>query len=75
MLPINKTRFLFTVDILFYLTFFHNADICIFAKTTAALFNNIFKQGKLHYHHVHEICDQSDLAILNADVLVYNLYQ
>ena len=30
---------------LFYLTFFHNADVCIFAKTTA-LFNYIFIQDK-----------------------------
>ena len=36
----------FTVDMLFYLTFFpHNADVCIFAKTTA-LFNSIFIQDK-----------------------------
>ena len=47
MLPINKTYFLFTVDMLFYLTFFfiHNAGVCIFAKTTA-LFNYIFIQDK-----------------------------
>ena len=39
MLPINKTYFLFTVYMLFYFTFFfHNADVCIFAKTTE-LFN------------------------------------
>ena len=45
MLPINKMYFLFTVDMLFYLTFFHNADVCIFAKTTA-LFNYIFIYDK-----------------------------
>ena len=45
MLLINKTYFLFTVYMLFYLTFFHNADLCIFAKTTE-LFNYIFIQDK-----------------------------
>ena len=40
------TYFLFTADMLFSLTFFfHNADVCVFAKTTA-LFNYIFKQDK-----------------------------
>ena len=38
MLPMNKTYFLFTVDMLFYWTFFRKADVYIFAKTTA-LFN------------------------------------
>ena len=48
MLPINKTYFLFTVDILFYLTFiFHNADVCIFANfKTTAVFNYIFIRDK-----------------------------
>ena len=46
MLPINKTYFLFTVDMFFYLTyFFNNADVCIFAKTTA-LFTYIFIPDK-----------------------------
>ena len=39
--PINMTYFLLVVDLLFYLNYFHNADVYIFAKTTA-LFNNIF---------------------------------
>ena len=44
MLPINKTYFLFTVDMMLYLTFSYR-DVCIFAKTTA-LFNYIFIQEK-----------------------------
>ena len=40
-LPINLTHFIFTVDMLFSLIFFHN--VCIFAKTTA-LFICIFIQ-------------------------------
>ena len=35
-----------SVDMLFYLTFFHNADVCIFVKTIAFL-NYIFIQDKL----------------------------
>ena len=45
MLPINKTYFLLTVYMSFYLTFFHNADACLFAKHTE-LFNYIFIQYK-----------------------------
>ena len=44
-LPINMTYFLFTVDMLFSFVFFHNADVWIFAITTA-LFNYIFIQDK-----------------------------
>ena len=46
MLPINMMYFLFTVDMLFFdHFFFHKADVCIFAKTTA-LFNYVFIQDK-----------------------------
>ena len=46
MLPTNKTYFLFTVYMLFYLTiFFQIADDCMFAKTTE-LFNYMFIQSK-----------------------------
>ena len=41
MLHINKSYFLFTVYMLFYLTFFSYADVYIFAKTNE-LFSYIF---------------------------------
>ena len=58
------TYFLFTDDMLFSeIFFFRIADVCVFAKTTG-LFDYVFIQDKSV--RVHEICDQSDLAILNG---------
>ena len=48
------TYFLFTVDMLFSLIFFHNADVSIFAKTTAFLIDKSIV-----------FTDQLDLATLN----------
>ena len=58
--------FLFTVDMLFFNLFFHNDDVCIFEKKTTALFNYIITRQIYRFYRVHEICDQSDLAILTS---------
>ena len=64
------THFLFTVEVLFSLLFFRNADVFIFAKTTA-LFNFTFIQDKPIVLNVSmKICDQSDIAILNKPSLI-----
>ena len=55
--------------VLFFDIFFHNADVCIFSKTTA-LFNYIFIQDKSIVFTVSmKFCNQSDLAILNICTL------
>ena len=53
-----------TYYLFFLIFFFHIADACIFAKTTALLNHTCIFIQIYRFNRVHEICDQSDLAIL-----------
>ena len=66
MLPINKMYFLFTVYMLLYLTFFYVTLMFVYLqKLLNCLIIYLYKTNdEIHrFHLVHEICNQSDLAI------------